>query len=116
MKIEIQGRDLEQVVQELRSQLEAEGISSDYEIIEREQQRDFGLMELAAIISIISGTVATGDIVAKAIESRNPKIERVIFRSNDSRRCVTFENISKQDISSISQIANEILEEESLER
>ncbi len=114
MKIEIQGQDIEQVAQELKSQLEAEGISSDYEIIKREELK--GLMEWAAIISIVSGTVATGDIVVRAIESRKPKIERVIFYSNDGRKCVTFENISKQDLTSISKIANEILEEESLER
>ena len=111
MKIEIQGQDLEQVVQELISQLEAEGISSDYEIIERKELK--GLMEWAAIISIISGTVATGDIVVKAIESRNSKIERIIVRS-DNGKSVIFENFSPQALPSISRTVNEILEEESL--
>lgn len=111
MKIEIQGQDLEQIAQELRSQLEAENIRSDYEISKREKQK--GLMEWAAIISIISGTVATGDIVVKAIESRNSKIERIIVRSNNGRS-VTFENFSTQALPSISRTVNEILEEESL--
>ena len=115
MKIEIQGQDLEQVVQELISQLEAEGISSDYEIIERKELK--GLMEWAAIISIITGTVATGDIVGdivlKAIESRNSKIERIIVRS-DNGKSVIFENFSPQALPSISRTVNEILEEESL--
>lgn len=111
MKIEIQGQDIEQVAQELRSQLEAEGIRSDYEISKREKQK--GLMEWAAIITIISGAATTGDIVVRAIESRNPKIERMIVCSNNGR-CVTFENFSTQVLPSISRAVNEILEEESL--
>ena len=111
MKIEIQGQDVEQVAQELSSQLKAKGISSDYEIIERKELK--GLMEWAAIISIVSGAVTTGDIVVKAIKSRNSKIGRMIVRSNNGRS-VTFENFSSQALPSISRTVNEILEEESL--
>ena len=113
MKIEIQGQDqyIEQVAQELRSQLEAEGIHSDYESITREKQK--GLMEWAAIISIVSGTVTTGDIVVRAIKSRNPQIERMIVYSNNGR-AVSFENFSTEALPSISKTVNEILEEERL--
>ena len=111
MQIEIQGQDIEQVAQELRSQLEAQDIPVNYKIIEREQQK--GLMEWAAIIGIVSGTASTGNIVVRAIQSRDQKIERMIVHSNNGR-CVTFENFSPQALPQISETVSKILEEESL--